>query len=85
MAILDTLQLSNQVEKLAQVSRDLRRKHKQIQNQVTKGHFVLFYLRHLLSTINCLMFRIGKRGQCAIVNYTYCYRNNDYNAYRCFR
>uniref|UniRef100_A0A2H1V5L6 SFRICE_010440 n=1 Tax=Spodoptera frugiperda TaxID=7108 RepID=A0A2H1V5L6_SPOFR len=34
MAILDTLQLTNQVEKLAQVSRDLRRKHKQIQNQM---------------------------------------------------
>lgn len=34
MAILDTLQLTNQVEKLAQVSRDLRRKHKQLQNQV---------------------------------------------------
>uniref|UniRef100_A0A2A4JSM7 RH2 domain-containing protein n=1 Tax=Heliothis virescens TaxID=7102 RepID=A0A2A4JSM7_HELVI len=34
MAILDDLQLSNQVEKLAQVSRDLRRKHKQIQNQM---------------------------------------------------
>lgn len=34
MAILDTLQLTNQVEKLAQVTRDLKRKHKQIQNQV---------------------------------------------------
>ncbi|CAF4800209.1 unnamed protein product [Pieris macdunnoughi] len=34
MAILDTLQLTNQVEKLAQVSRDLRRKHKQLQNQM---------------------------------------------------
>lgn len=34
MAILDTLQLTSQVEKLAQVSRDLRRKHKQLQNQV---------------------------------------------------
>ncbi|CAH0713694.1 unnamed protein product, partial [Brenthis ino] len=34
MAILDTLQLTSQVEKLAQVSRDLRRKHKQLQNQM---------------------------------------------------
>ncbi|KPJ11562.1 RILP-like protein-like [Papilio machaon] len=34
MAILDTLQLTNQVDKLAQVSRDLRRKHKQLQNQM---------------------------------------------------
>ncbi|CAH2093936.1 unnamed protein product [Euphydryas editha] len=34
MAILDTLQLTSQVEKLAQVSRELRRKHKQLQNQM---------------------------------------------------
>uniref|UniRef100_A0A1E1W6Q4 RH2 domain-containing protein n=1 Tax=Pectinophora gossypiella TaxID=13191 RepID=A0A1E1W6Q4_PECGO len=34
MAILETSQLTNQVEKLAQVSRDLRRKHKQMQNQM---------------------------------------------------
>ncbi|CAB3222213.1 unnamed protein product [Arctia plantaginis] len=33
MAILDTFQLTNQVDKLRQVSRDLRRKHKSLQNQ----------------------------------------------------
>lgn len=36
MAILDSLQLTSQVEKLAQVSRELRRKQKQMQNQVSK-------------------------------------------------
>lgn len=34
MAILDDLQLSSQVDKLAQVTRDLKRKHKALQNQV---------------------------------------------------